>query len=147
MKETQTPLDVLAEEAEQVNAIEGEADARQPGQPDQQAAPAAISNSQAVAGALAAGREAFCFFTKLQSPRRVLNDDRVQQLAALAAPVLEKHGIDLGQYIGDMGAELALAAGVFAVAIELRQACSAELASKEDQTEADIAPQTVSDGQ
>lgn len=89
-----------------------------------------MTNAQAMAGAIAAGREAFCFFTKLESPRRVLDDDRVGQLAALADPVLTKHGIELGKYLGDYGPEIALAVGVFAVVTELRAAVAAEVKAK-----------------
>lgn len=124
------PLDALAFQAEQ----EQVRDAGAPGEPgtmgEEGTEPIGITNAQAFAGALAAGREAFCFFTKLESPRRVLDDDRVGQLAALADPVLTKHGIQLGRYLGDYGAELALAVALFGVVTELRAAVNAEIASK-----------------
>lgn len=138
------PLDLLANQAEQDQA---QSSAGEPGAVPG-ADPQAVTNAQAVAGALAAGREAFCFFTKLESPRRVLNDDRVGQLAALADPVLAKHGIELGQYLGDYAAELALAVAAFSVVVELRAAVNAEIASKAPK--ADTGPaetlETVTDG-
>jgi hypothetical protein len=138
------PLDLLAAQAEQDEATSSSSEpGAAPG-----AEPQAVTNAQAVAGALAAGREAFCFFTKLESPRRVLTDDRVGQLAALAAPVLAKHGIELGQYLGDYAAELALAVAAFSVVVELRAAVNAEIASKAPK--ADTVPaesiETVTDG-
>lgn len=132
------PLDVLASQAEQQQQAETP---EQPGQPVQQP-PQVITNAQAIAGAIGAGREAFCFFTKLQSPRKVLDDGRVQQLAGLADPVLTKYGINVGAMIGDFGPELALAAGLFAVVLELRQAVTLELAAKKPKGEAQ-AVQTV----
>lgn len=124
------PLDVLARQAEQIDM-----DAAQD-MPGQELPPQAITNAQAIAGAIGAGREAFCFFTKLESPRQVLNDGRVQQLAALADPVLTKYGINVGAMIGDFGPELALAAGLFGVVLELRQAVTLEVASKAPQKQA-----------
>ena len=149
------PLDALALEADR-DAAQGIAaglDDIGPaaGNPAADATAPAISNAQAVAGAIAAGREAFCFFTKLESPRRVLTDDRAGQLAALADPVLTKHGIELGRYLGDYGAELALAIGLFSVVSELRAAVAAELASRaaknpEPVTELDAGQSVAADG-
>jgi len=133
MNQTTNPLDDLARQAEQTEAE------AVPAMQGLEEAPPAITNAQAIAGAIGAGREAFCFFTKFESPRRVLNDDRVQQLAALADPVFTKYGINVGAMIGDFGPELALAAGLFAVVLELRQAVSLEAAEKAKKAEP-IAP-------
>ena len=124
------PLDHLAAQAETLAAPTDGQGQGAPGEAGQ-AEPLGMSNAQAVAGALAAGREAFCFFTKLQSPRAVLSDQRIGELAALAEPVLAKHGIDLGQYLGDYAAELALVLAVVSVSSELRAAALAEIAAKE----------------
>ena len=121
------PLDMLALQAE---ADAGPSSTGEPGAAPGQDTPPPITNAQAFAGALAAGREMFCFFTKLESPRRVLNDSRVTELAALVDPVLSKHGIQLGEYLGDYGAELALAVATFSLVTELRAAVNAELAAK-----------------
>ena len=124
------PLDQLAAQAENLGASsesQGQGAAADAGQ----AEPQGMTNAQAVAGALAAGREAFCFFTKLQSPRVVLNDGRIGELANLAEPVLAKHGIDLGKYLGDYAPELALLVAVIAVGSELRTAALNEIAAKE----------------
>lgn len=122
------PLDLLAGQAESVEA-DG-AFTGSFGEPLPQPEPEGITNAQAFAGALAAGREAFCFFTKLESPRRVMTDDRVGQLATLADPVLKKHNIELGKYLGDFGPEIALAVGVFSLVTELRAAVASEIAER-----------------
>ena len=125
-----SPLDQLAAQAETLGAPDdapGQGAPADAGQPE----PQGMTNAQAVAGALAAGREAFCFFTKLQSPRTVLSDERIGNLASLAEPVLAKHGIDLGQYLGDYAPELALIVAVVSVGSELRAAALAEIAAKE----------------
>lgn len=122
------PLDLLAGQAEQVEQSSDFTGSFGEPIPEQQ--PEGITNAQAFAGALAAGREAFCFFTKLDSPRRVMTDDRVGQLAALADPVLKKHNIELGKYLGDFGPEIALAVGVFSLVTELRGAVAAEIAER-----------------
>lgn len=113
-----------------------------PGSEGTDPAPPSITNAQALAGALGAGREAFCFFTKLSAPRSVLTDSRISELAALAEPVLAKHGIDLGQYLGDYAPELALAVATFGIVVELRAAVAAEVASKA-KTEPSAGPVTV----
>lgn len=136
---TPDPLDHLADLAESSAPpiMDGA-----PGSDGTDSGPPPITNAQALAGALGAGREAFCFFTKLQSPRVVLTDARIGELAALAEPVLTKHGIDLGQYLGDYGPELALAVATFGLVMELRAAVVAEVASK-PKPETEAAPVTV----
>lgn len=114
------PLDALAAQAESLNASEEP----QPGQA--QPIPP-LTNAQAVAGAIGAGREAFCFFTKLKSPRAVLDDATVGQLGELWGPVLDKHGINLSAYLGDYALEIAAAIGTFAIAAQLRTAVQAEI--------------------
>lgn len=99
-------------------------------------APPPMTNEQALAGALAAGREAFCVFTKLQSPRATLTDDKVQQLAGLWGPVLSKHGIDLGRYLGDYALEVAAVIGTFGIAAAVRAGVQAEMAERKRAAEA-----------
>jgi hypothetical protein len=129
------PLDQLASQAE-LDQIDPTGSPGEPGQPE----PAGITNAQAFAGAMAAGREAFCFFTKLESPRRVLNDDRIGQISGLADPVLTKHGINLGAYLGDFGPEIALAVATFGLVAELRAAVNAEIQAKTREIESALAP-------
>lgn len=130
------PLDALAAQAETLNASEEP----QPGQA--QAIPP-LTNAQAIAGAIGAGREAFCFFTKLKSPRAVLDDATVSQLGELWGPVLDKHGINLSAYLGDYGLEIAAAIGTFAIAAQLRTAINAEI--KAQTVDAEPATETPSD--
>lgn len=128
MNATTTPTDPLDAMAAQAATLESDFEAA-PGA--DQAAPVQLTNVQAIAGAIGAGREAFCFFTKLESPRRVLVDDTVQQLAALWAPVADKHGFNLGDYLGDYALELAAAIGTFTIVAQLRSAVALEIAEKQ----------------
>lgn len=130
------PLDALAAQAESLNASEEP----QPGQA--QPIPP-LTNAQAVAGAIGAGREAFCFFTKLKSPRAVLNDATVTQLGDLWGPVLDKHGINLSAYLGDYALHFTAAIGTFAIAAQLRAAVQAEI--KAQTVDAEPATETTSD--
>lgn len=117
------PLEALAAQAA---SLEQTQDTQ--GQPEGEAqAIPSLSNAQAIAGAIGAGREAFCFFTKLNSPRRVLDDATVSGLGELWAPVLDKHGISLGDYLGDYALEIAAVIGTVAIAAQLRTACAAEI--------------------
>lgn len=92
--------------------------------------PTPLTAAQIIGGALAAGREVFCLVTKLDSPKRVLTDDRAQHLGALWGPVCEKHGIDLAKYLGDYALEVGALVGSFAVVMELRAAVTAEIVAK-----------------
>jgi hypothetical protein len=135
--EAANPLDALAAQAESQHS-----DAL-PGATSDEAEALGLSNEQTIAGAIGAAREAFCFFTRLESPRRVLDDPTVSQLAALWAPVCEKHGINLGQYLGDYALELAAAIGTFTVVASLRTAVVAELASIQAAKDAKAQADTV----
>lgn len=113
--------------------------------PGQQTTPA-LTNAQALCGAIAAAREAFCFYTKLQSPRVVLVDEQVQNLAALWAPVLDKHGINLSKYMGDYALEMTAIVGTLTIASSLRIAVSAELAQlREDKPAVEASQPGASD--
>lgn len=116
------PLEALAAQAA---GLEASQDAQ--AAPDDAQAIPSLSNAQAIAGAIGAGREAFCFFTKLTSPRRVLDDATVSGLGELWAPVLDKHGIRLGEYLGDYALEIAAVLGTVAIAAQLRTAAAAEI--------------------
>lgn len=100
-------------------------------QQDAEQAPAEPTAAQIIGGALAAGREVFCMVTKLESPRKTLDDETAQKVGALWGPVLEKHGIDLGRYIGDYGAEIAAAIGTLSIVAAVRRGVMDEIATKE----------------
>jgi hypothetical protein len=105
-----------------------------------------ISNQQAIAGALAAGREAFCLFTKLQSPKQTLDDATCDQLSAVWAKVLDKRGIQLSKYMGDYAAEIAAAMATFAVAKAVHGGVQAELAARRSETAEPPAADSTADG-
>lgn len=94
----------------------------------QDAPPPPISNAQAMAGAIGAAREAFCFFTKMESPRRVLDDATTAQLGAVWGPVFDKHGWNLGDMIGDYALEFAAVVATLGIVGQLRKAVTLELA-------------------
>jgi hypothetical protein len=114
-----------------------------PGEPVADTPEPGLTNAQVFAGAIAAGREVFCLVTKLQSPKIVLTDDRTTQIGALWGPVLDKHGIQLGDYLGDYALEIAAVIGTIGIAAELRTAVSAELASRKPDTTEQAAPVVV----
>lgn len=106
-----------------------------------------ISNQQAIASALAAGREAFCLFTKLQSPQQTLDDATCDQLGAVWSKVLDKRGIQLSKYMGDYAAEIAAAFATFAVARAVHGGVQAELAARrKSETAEPPAADTTADG-
>lgn len=127
---TTDPLDQLANQAQasltEPPLGEGMTDLDTVGEP----AKPEVSNAQALSAALAAGREAFCLFTQLESPRQTLSDDTVQQLAGLWAPVLEKHNINVGRYLGDYAAEIAAVMGTLTIALTVRAGVKAEIAAR-----------------
>lgn len=125
--------------ADQAAAMDKEAaavatgDNAAPGSPGEPQA-LVISNAQAFAGAIGAAREAFCFFTKLESPRVVLTDEKVGQLGMLWGPVLDKHGINLQDVMGDYVLEFTAVMGTISIVGELRAAVQAELATRAAKT-------------
>lgn len=135
-------LSQLTREAEQLEnatdlgtdeAVNGPA----PGGPD---APPTANNATIIAGAVSAGREAFCFFTKLQSLRVTLNDEIATGLGEAVGPALSKHGIELKALIGDFGAELTAAAALYAVVTGVIDGHRAEVAAiKASRAEAEAA--------
>lgn len=115
--------------------------------PEGQAQP--LTNAAAIGAALQAGREAFCLFTKLQSPKATLTDADCSQLGDLWGKVLDKRGIQLSRYMGDHAAEIAAAMGTFSIALAVRAGVVAELAQRakdkpaEGDTDAQPAPGTT----
>src|SRR4051812_9696732 len=91
-------LNDLAHEGEALGQVDG-GDAAAPGTA-LVPTPAPPTNAQLFAGAIAAGREAFCAFTRFESPRKTLSDEAVQRLGEVWGPVLDKHGINLHSYLG-----------------------------------------------
>lgn len=98
--------------------------------------PEALTAAQIIGGALAAGREVFCMVTKMDSPRKTLDDDTAQRIGALWGPVLDKHGIDLGKYIGDYALEAAAVIGTITIAASVRRGVLDEMAAMDRKTDA-----------
>jgi hypothetical protein len=107
-------------------------------------APAPLTNAQILAGAIAAGREVFCAVTKLKSPKTHLDDDTAKRLGELWGPVLEKHGWNLGEVMGNYALEVAAIIGTLTIGASVRAAVIAEIASqrKADDTPTDD-PDTI----
>jgi hypothetical protein len=69
-------------------------------------------------------------------------------LGDLWGPVLDKHGINLGDYLGDYALEIAAAIGTFAIAAQLRTAVNAEIkAQTVDAEPAEAKPEPEHDTQ
>lgn len=117
----------------QFTPIGSDAPAQDSEQADQQAAPERLTNAQIVTGTLTAVRDVFCIITKLESPKQNLDAAAVQKLGELWGPVLDKHGIDLGQYMGDYALEIAAAIGTMTIGARLRAAVVAEMIAKRPQ--------------
>ncbi len=93
-------------------------------------APAPLSNAQILAGAIAAGREVFCAVTKLKSPKTHLDDDTAKHLGELWGPVLEKHGWNLNEVMGNYAMEVAAIIGTVTIGASVRAAVIAEMNSQ-----------------
>lgn len=103
------------------------------------------TNAQLLAVALTAGRDVFCGFTKLQSPLTTLPDDKVKALADAWGPVLDKHGINLTQYMGDFALEFAALAVTLQIGLEVRAGVQAEIAQREQARQVQP-PEAANDG-
>lgn len=97
----------------------------------------AISNADAIKGALHAAREVFCMFTKLESPRATLGDESIDQLGKLWGAVCDKRQINLAGYLGDYAAEIAAAVASISIAATVRAGVIAELAARKTKEPAD----------
>lgn len=100
-----------------------------------------ISNAQVVTGTVAMMREIFCMYTKLESPRRVINDQRTIELGGVWGPVCDKHGINLQEWLGDYFVEATAVMVTFTILGEVRAAVQAEQAAKK--AEQKPQPETV----
>ena len=100
------------------------------------APPPPLTSAQIIAGAISAGREVFCAVTQFQSPRRHLDDATAQHLGELWGPVLEKHHIDLGKYLGDWGVEIAAVLGTAGIVLTLRKAVMQEARERDARQDA-----------
>lgn len=111
------------------------------------APPPPLTSAQIIAGAIAAGREVFCAVTQFQSPRRLLDDATAAHLGELWGPVLEKHHIDLGKYLGDFGVEIAAVLGTAGIVMALRKAVMQEARDRDQRqdTTAKNEPHTVNE--
>ena len=105
--------------------------------------PEALTAAQIIGGALAAGREVFCLVTKMDSPRKTLDDDTAQRIGALWGPVLDKHGIDLGKYLGDYALEAAAIIGTVTIAASVRRGVMDEMAAMDKQASTTHEAETV----
>ena len=133
-------LDALAAEAETLTdtTTPGAAQGAQP-EPD---APG-LTNAQIVGGAIAAARTVFCAVTKLDSPNVHLDDAAAQRLGAVWGPVLDKHGIDMGELMGDWGVEIAAIVVTAEIGMSLRRAVLDEIAAKAAKPVQSDAPASV----
>lgn len=114
--------DELQADADQASTAPGAA----PGQP----APPGMTNAQCLTMALQIVRETLCSVVKVQSPRTTLDDAACSAVGEAVAPVLDKHGINLGNMAGDYMAELRALAVTVPIALAVRTALLEELAAR-----------------
>lgn len=135
-----TPLDNLAAaiEADQSLKTEG-ADTDQP---EADKAPE-LSNAQLFAGAIAMGVQVFTVVTKVQAPKNILTHERCAELGELWGPVLDKYGINAGQFMGAWQLEIAAVLGTVGIVLELRTAVRAEVAAMQAEQAAKTVPGEV----
>lgn len=88
------------------------------------------TNAQILAGALSAGREGFCIFTGLQSPRATMSDAKCREVGELWGAWCDRRGVDLAAKMGNHGDTLAAAMATFMLAIAVYQAAHLELATR-----------------
>lgn len=119
-------LEALAAEAE---SMQSETSQDQP-QGQGQDQPQGLTNAQILGGAIAAARSVFCMVTKLESPARVLDDATAQRLGAAWGPVLDKHGINLGDTMGAYALEFAAIVVTLEIGMQVRAAVAAEMAER-----------------
>lgn len=102
------------------------------GQPEPgEAQPSKMTNAQIIGGAIAAGRTIFCAFTKLESPKRLLDDLTAQNLGEAWGPVCDKYGFDLGETLGGYMVEIGALILTAQVFFTLRTAVMEEMAARE----------------
>lgn len=129
---TDSGLDSLAHQAEAAAVPplgEGSTDLDVAASAGQGPAPA-ISNAEMIKGALVAGRDMFCLFTKLDSPRATMDEASLQGVADLWGKVCDKRQINLAGYLGDYAAEIAAAIATISLAASVRAGVMAELAER-----------------
>ena len=97
----------------------------------EQTKPPPLTNPEIIAGAITIGRDVFCTFTDLSSPRNTLNDKRAEDLGEAWGKVCDKRQINLQGYLGDYMVEIAAAMATFAIAREVRAGVLAELKDRE----------------
>lgn len=100
------------------------------------------TNAEILTNAFGAACFAFCFATKLESPKAVLTDETNAKLGAAWGAVADHYRVDLHRYMGDATMPLLAAAyATFQVAQDLRRLVSAEIAQRaKDQA---AAPQPI----
>jgi hypothetical protein len=90
-----------------------------------------LSNAQMFAGAIAMGTQVFTVVTQIKAPQNILTHERCAQLGELWGPVLDKYGINAGQFMGAWQLEIAAIMGTVGIVLELRTAVRAEVAQRQ----------------
>ncbi len=128
------PADPLAALASEAKAMDGPAagvtDA-DVSDAQEAAKPPTLTNQQCILMAGQIVRDTLCALAKVESPRRTLDDATLGTVADAVAPVLDKHGIQLGTVGGDYMAEIRAAMVVVPVILATRAALRDELAARD----------------
>lgn len=88
------------------------------------------TNAQLIASALGAGRDGFCAFTELQSPRATMSDAKCREVGELWGAWCDRRGIDLAAKMGEHGDTLAASLATFMLGAAVVQAVRMELATR-----------------
>lgn len=119
-------LEQLALEAGQLAGTGGAPGGDQAGQ----AEPPKLTTAEMIAGALTVGRDLFCAFTDLHTPKVTLGDQAVAGLATAWGKVIDKYQIDLSKIVGDYMLEIAAVMATLPIAVAVRAGVRAEIAAK-----------------
>ncbi len=141
-----TPLDGIAAAIAADPALQAEnlgaGPSGPPGQEEAQAAPE-LTNAQLFGAALGMGTELFTVITQIKAPKAILTPERCAQLGELWGPVLDKYGINAGQFMGAWQLEITALMGTVAIGLELRAAVRQELAQRAKEQEARTVPDDI----
>ena len=137
-----TPLDGLAAAIAADPALKTDGQGNEDA-PEQDAAEPQLSNAQLFAVGVEIGAQLFTVITKIKAPQNVLSHERCAQLGELWGPVLDKYGINAGQFMGAWQLEIAAVMGTVGVVLELRSAVRAEIAQRQAEQQKEAEPQGV----
>lgn len=92
--------------------------------------PARPTNAEVLTSAFKLMRDVFAGFTSLQTPAKVVTDEKAAALGAVWGAVADKHRLDLFALTGDYGLELAAIVTTVPIALALRAGVREEMEAR-----------------